>query len=63
VYVSIYGEGNPHYHVVLTARGEEIAPELRGPHLLANMATLPRDDARAAMVAERIRDLLARGGT
>src|SRR3954452_24262338 len=48
VYVSAYCDGHRHYHVSLIARAPEVPEELRGPALLANLPTLPRDDARAA---------------
>ena len=53
VYVVAYGELFPHWHCLLSARGADIPPELRGPALFLRRDEL-RDAAEAAAVAASV---------
>jgi diadenosine tetraphosphate (Ap4A) HIT family hydrolase len=58
VYLQVYGEAAPHFHVVLLARGSGVTAAHRGPALLANaVAYADADAARSAN--ESVRATLA----
>lgn len=59
VYLTVFGEAEPHFHVVLAARGADVPPQRRGAALLVPGAAEGGDPARAAQVAQAIRRRLS----
>ena len=55
VYLMAFGENHHHFHVLVTARGEEVPPAQRGAALLGRLAT-HRDPAAAATLVPRVRE-------
>jgi diadenosine tetraphosphate (Ap4A) HIT family hydrolase len=61
VYVLSFGESFPHFHVLIAARPDDLAPEFRGPAMLS-LRDEHRDLEAALDVGARVRAAVGTGG-
>lgn len=54
VYQMVYSEANPHYHVLVAARGDDVPPESRTGFILG-LREARRDPAAAALLVPEVR--------
>ena len=62
VYVIAYGELYPHWHCLVSPRGEDVPPDQRGPALFTARGALADAEGSASMAAEIAERWRARSG-